>query len=119
MVEFSLSLEYLENLKSAVENMPSYRDNTCNIVINGTYIIELPIIVAASLSSTITKMIRNDPTQNKFPFSLDNASVNNKAFDKIRDVLVNNKSVLIDNDNEMKIFASFGLSFGNNEFVKP
>ena len=118
MAEFSLSSKYLKNLKSVVEKLSSYKENKCTIVVNKTFRIELPVVVAASLSSKITKMIENDPTQTVFPFTVDAKKDNGDSFDKIRRVLIDNTKVSL-NDEDIKTFAAFGLEIGNDDFITP
>ena len=98
--------------------LPSYKENKCSIVINKTFKIELPVVVAASLSSKITKMIEIDPTQTEFSFVINTMNENKDLFNKIRSVLINNEKVSL-NDEDIQPFASFGLAIGNEDFFTP
>ena len=84
MNNFSINCKYLENIRSTVEKFPEFRDKMCNIIINETFNIELPIIVASSFSSSITNIIANDPTANEFRFSIQSNS--RDSLDKIKSV---------------------------------
>lgn len=64
-------------------------------------------------------MIEEDATQTKFSFSfpVDNKKGDSTILNKIRDVLLG-KSITLEDD-EVKDFASFGFSFGNDDFINP
>ena len=117
MCEFSLNSKYLENIRKTVEKFPEYRDRIGIIRINETFDIEVPVIVAASLSSTITKIIDNDPTASTFCFTIQRYS--ETSFSKLKDVLQHNTRVSLDNDDDIHAFAEFGLCTGNDDFVSP
>ena len=114
---FSLSCNYIDNLRTIIEKFPSYKEHTFTISINNKVKITIPTVFAATLSKTITKILENDPTAKTFPCTLNDAS--NEALNKIKDVITNNVSVTLKDEQEIKTFASFGLSIGNNEFVSP
>ena len=117
MCEFSLNSKYLENIRKTVEKFPEYRDRIGTIRINETFDIEVPVIVAASLSSTITKIIDNDPTASTFCFTIQRYS--ETSFSKLKDVLQHNTRVSLDNDDDIHAFAEFGLCAENDDFVSP
>ena len=84
MVKFSLSSFSLSNLRSVVNKIDMYKEHKCSIVINNAFNIEMPVIVAAVLSKSITEMLENDPTLQTFKFTLSTLNNNNKeVFDKI------------------------------------
>jgi hypothetical protein len=117
MCEFSLNSKYLENIRKTVDKFPEYRDRIGTIRINETFDIEVPVIVAASLSSTITKIIDNDPTASTFCFTIQRYS--ETSFSKLKDVLQHNTRVSLDNDDDIHAFAEFGLCTENDDFVSP
>ena len=119
MVKFSLSSKYLENLRSVVGKFETYKEHKCSIVVNKTFTIEVPVVVAASISSSITKIIENDPTASTFPFTIKH--YNESSMQKIKQVIARNASVSIGEEDEedMQAFAEFGLSIGNEDFVSP
>ena len=120
MVKFSLSSKYLENLKSVVGKFETYKEHKCSIVINKIFTIEVPVVVAASISSSITKIIENDPTTDTFPFTIKH--YNESSMQKIKQVITTNSSVSIEddeNEEDMETFAEFGLSIGNEDFISP
>jgi small GTP-binding protein len=119
MVVFSLSPLSLSNLRFVVSKIDMYREHRCLIVINDMFNIEMPVVVAAVLSKSITNLLENDPTLQTFKFTLNTLNDNNKeAVDKIKRVLVGENEVGVD-DEEMKVFADFGQVFGNYDFVSP
>jgi len=97
----------------------AYKEQMCTIVINGNFNIELPVIVAAAVSSPITRMIENDPTMTKFTFNIPIKGKDKNCLQKIKSVLVSNESVKIENENDVRAFATFGLLFGNKDFILP
>ena len=117
MSDFSISCEYLENIRSTVNEFPEYRDTICTIIINEKFKIELPIIVASSFSSSITKLIKNDPTTKEFHFSFKSNSV--ESLNKIKSVLCEQSKVSLNEENDIFTFAEFGLAIGNKDFVNP
>ena len=117
MCEFSLNSKYLENIRKTVDKFPEYRDRIGTIRINETFDIKVPVIVAASLSSTITKIIDNDPTASTFCFTIERYS--ETSFSKLKDVLQHNTRVSLDNDDDIHAFAEFGLCTENDDFVSP
>ena len=117
MCEFSLNSKYLENIRKTVDKFPEYRDRIATIRINETFDIEVPVIVASSLSSTITKLIDNDPTTSTFCFTIQRYSESSLA--KLKDVLQHNSRVSLDNDDDIHAFAEFGLLTENDDFVSP
>jgi len=119
MREFSINSSYLDNLRIAVNNIPCVNEQKCQIILNGTYTIELPTVIAASISNPIAKIIESDPTANKFHFNIPIHGKNNNCLEKIKSVLQNNQTVTIENENDANVFASFGLKFGNNDFISP
>jgi hypothetical protein len=120
MAKFSLSSFSLSNLKSVVKNIEMYKEHKCSIIINDEFSIEIPVVIAAVLSKSITKMLENDPTLQTFKFTLKTLNHSNKeAFDKIKIVLVGDNEAEVNNEEEMKVFADFGLVFGNDDFVSP
>ena len=116
MTCFSLNSEYLENLRAAIKKYEGLNDKTCSIVINETFKVEIPVIFAASISSKIAKIIGNDPTATKFPFTIGRCT--EQSLEKIKNVLTMNKQITID-EKDMQTFASFGIAIGNSEFVAP
>ena len=119
MKEFSIISSYLENLRSAVGMLPHYKEQNCRIVINGSFNIDLPTVVAASISKPITRMLEIDPTMTEFKFNIPISGSQVECLEKIRSVLVNNQCVTIDNENDARVFATFGLLLGNNDFISP
>ena len=119
MGEFSINSNYLENIRSTVNEFPEYKDRICTIIINETFKIELPLIVASSFSSSITKIIKNDPTTKEFHFSLQTNSL--ESLNKIKSVLCEHSKVTLneENDEDIYSFAEFGVSIGNDDFINP
>ena len=117
MCDFSISCEYLENIRSIVKEFPEYRDKICTIIVNETFKIELPLIVAAAFSSSITKTIKNDPTANEFSFTLERYSI--ESLNKIKSVLCEHSKVWLNEENDIYTFAEFGLAIGNKDFINP
>ena len=117
MSNSSINCKYLENIRLTVERFPEYRDKMCNIIINEKFNIELPIIVASSFSSSITKIITNDPTTNEFRFSIQSNSQD--SLDKIKSVICKREVVSIDNEEDISTFAELGLAIGNDDFINP
>ena len=129
MRDFSISCKYLENIRSLSEEFPEYRDRTFTIIINETFKIEVPLIVASSFSSSITKTVKNDPTASELHVRLntntqntqnkDNKEKTHETLNKIKSVLCGNTKVSLNEESEFYTFASFGLSIGNEDFVSP
>ena len=129
MRDFSISCKYLENIRSLSEEFPEYRDRTFTIIINETFKIEVPLIVASSFSSSITKTVKNDPTASELHVRLktntqntdnkDNEEKTHETLNKIKSVLCGNTKVSLNEETEFYTFASFGLSIGNEDFVSP
>ena len=132
MRDFSISCKYLENIRSLAEEFPEYRDRTFTIIINETFKIEVPLIVASSFSSSITKTVKNDPTASELHVRLktntqnkenkekkDNEEKTHETLNKIKSVLCGNTKVSLNEETEFYTFASFGLSIGNEDFVSP
>ena len=129
MRDFSISCKYLENIRSLSEEFPEYRDRTFTIIINETFKIEVPLIVASSFSSSITKTVKNDPTASELHVRLntntqnkdneDNKEKTLETLNKIKSVLCGNTKVSLNEESEFYTFASFGLSIGNEDFVSP
>ena len=117
MPEFCLSSKYLENLRKTVERFPEFRERMCTIRINESLVIEVPVVVAASFSATITSIVGSDPTTATFSFTL--RAKSNSSLDKIKRVLQHNESVTLDNDEDIRAFAEFGLCIGNDDFAAP
>ena len=129
MRDFSISCKYLENIRSLSAEFPEYRDRTFTIIINETFKIEVPLIVASSFSSSITKTVKNDPTASELHVRLntntqnkdnkDNEEKTHETLNKIKSVLCGNTKVSLNEETEFYTFASFGLSIGNEDFVSP
>ena len=122
MSDFCISCKYLENIRSTVNEFPEYRDRMFTIIINETFYIELPLIIASSFSSSITKIIKNDPTTNELHISLKTRKTNSlESLNKIKSVLCKNSKISFKEEYEEDIytFASFGIAIGNEDFVKP
>ena len=129
MRDFSISCKYLENIRSLSEEFPEYRDRTFTIIINETFKIEVPLIVASSFSSSITKTVKNDPTASELHVRLNTNTENtqntqnkektHETLNKIKSVLCGNTKVSLNEETEFYTFASFGLSIGNEDFVSP
>ena len=117
MSDFSINCKYLENIRSTVNEFPEYRDRIFTIKINERFKIELPLIVASSFSSLITKTIKNDPTANELRISL--KSCMQESLNKIKSVLCQNSKVSLNEENDIYTFAEFGLSIENKDFVEP
>ena len=116
MVEFSLHSASLPNLRNIARTVGIYREHTCSIIINDNFTIELPVVVASSLSKEITRIIENDPTQNIFNFKL--KCNNENILNKIKHVLTCSDVIDIEEE-EINAFAEFGLLLGNDEFISP
>lgn len=95
------------NIKSVADKFPSYREHKCTIVVNKTLHIDVSVVVASSLSSTITKIIENDLTIDTFQFTVEYSS--DESLNKIKSVVESNESVKL-NKEDAKIFASFCLA---------
>ena len=119
-MKFHLNTVSLKSLRSVVECIETYKEHKCTISINESFSIELPVIVAASLSREISRMLTNDPTQHEFKFTLKSFDAYcNDVVDKIKRSIIDNESVILDNEEEMECFAKFGLLIGNDEFISP
>ena len=119
-MKFHLNTVSLKSLRSVVECIETYKEHKCTISINKSFSIELPVIIAASLSREISRMLTNDPTQHEFKFTLKSFDAYcNDVVDKIKRSIIDNESVILDNEEEMECFAKFGLLIGNDEFISP
>ena len=105
MRDFSISCEYLENIRSLSEEFPEYRDRIYTIIINETFKIELPLIVASSFSSSVTKTVKNDPTANELHVRL-NTLKTQETLEKIKSVLFGQSNVSLNEENDVFAFAS-------------
>ena len=114
--EFVLSSKYFTNLRSAIVHYPIYRENKCSIVINRSFSIELPCVLAFSLSTKINEIIRNDPTINTFHININEN--NESSFKKIKEILTTGEQVTLDNEDYL-VFAQFGHEIGNSDFIFP
>ena len=129
MNDFSISCKYLENIRSAINELPEYRDRIFTVVINETFKIELPLIVASSFSSSIAKAIKNDPTMNKFHVSLNPYMYNTDdildSLNNIKAILCGGSKVTLNEENKDKYkedictFAAFGVAIGNEDLINP
>ena len=118
MRDFSISCEYLENIRSLSEEFPEYRDRIYTIIINETFKIELPLIVASSFSSSVTKTVKNDPTANELHVRLSTLKTQ-ETLEKIKSVLFGQSKVSLNEENDVFAFAEFGAAIGNKDFVNP
>ena len=117
MNKFCLGSKYLDNLQTVIEKFEAYKEHKCTIVINKSFVIDLPVVVAASISSIITRTIENDPTADTFEFTINNFI--ESSLRKIKRVITRNETVIIKEEEDIQPFAEFGLAIGNNDFIVP
>ena len=124
MKEFFLGSKYLDNIRRIVSKFPAIKEQKCTISINKQINIELPVVVASSISTKITQTLENDPTVFKFPITINNtddseSNSNETSIEKIKRVVETGEKVEIENEEDIYNFAKFGLDIGNEDFVIP
>ena len=98
---------------------PELSNNTCIIKINEKNEIRVPILVAASLSTVITKSIEGDPTKQTFKFNISIKGDQENILESIKKLLTNNQPIELNEENDYINLAAFGLAIGNDEFIAP
>ena len=103
MVKFSLNSQYLQNLRSVVRKLVTYKEHKCSIVINKAFTLEVPYVVAASTYQFTIKRY------------------NKSSMFKTKQVITTSASVFTgeEDDEEMQAFVEFELSIGNEVFLSP
>ena len=128
MNDLNICYQYIENVWSTANVFQEFADRKFTIIINETFKIELPLIVASSLFSSIAKLIKSDSTANEFHVTI-NSPLNDQkilleSLNKIKSVLCGNSKVSFNLNNEKDfndiwVFAAFGAATGNKDFIKP
>ena len=113
---FSLETCKISQLRSAINSSSAYNDQNVEIIINQRYTIELPLLVAASVSSKITRILESDPTIKEFAFKFE---ASDSSLHKIDRILTRGLSVRIAGDDDIIAFYNFGLAIGNEQFMEP
>ena len=112
---FSLDACGLPQLRKSLRILPDINERQFTIVINKTFLIEIPIVCAPFISAKIAQSLENDPTQTTFEF---NIKASRESLEKIALTINCNYKVKID-DEDIVAFYNFGVAIGNDEFMKP
>ena len=124
MKEFSigsLSSKPVKNIFSVTSKVaPELSKSFCSLIFNENTEIKVPILVAASQSSSVTKCIEVDPTKRKFSFNVTMKNDNNNSIlNSFKSLLENNIPIQLNEEEDFINLASIGLSIGNEELISP
>ena len=123
MKEFSidfLSSKPIKNILSVTSKVaPELSKSFCSLIFNEKTEVKVPVLVAASLSSSVTKCIEVDPTKRKFTFNVTMKNENNNILNSFKSLLEDNIPIQLNEEDDFINLASIGLSIGNDELVSP
>ena len=123
MKEFSidfLSSKPMKNILSVTSKVaPELSKSFCSLIFNEKTEVKVPVLVAASLSSSVTKCIEVDPTKRKFTFNATMKNENSNILNSFKSLLEDNIPIQLNEEEDFINLASIGLSIGNDELVSP
>ena len=117
MLNYKIDSPFFENI-SLISNQ-EITNRICTIHLNNNKEIKIPLFIAISSSSFVSKQLLSDISTNDLYFNdplLDR--INDDVLNKIIKIL-NHEEVQFENEDEIIQFAIFGKIIGNSEFVKP
>ena len=123
MKEFSiesLSTKPIKNIFSVSSKVaPELSKNFCSLIFNENTEIKVPILVAASQSTSVTKCIEADPTKRKFSFNVTMRNDNDNMLKSFKSLLEDNIPIQLNEEEDFINLATIGLSIGNDELISP
>ena len=115
---FRFDSEYFANISLIAGKC--FTDRDVNIHINNKQTIQIPLLIAVSLSPVITQQYLSDPSSNDYYINVSlTDSECEHVISQFSKALVEQEEIKFTNEDDILTFSLFGQSLDNKEMMKP